>query len=86
MIPFETVVKIEKIKFRFKNTFLGASRIPLWGRFGTLFGLLLDHFGLPLAPLWALFGFLWKLLGPLEDLFELYWLFSKDFQQVLLCF
>ena len=70
-IPFDTVIKIQKINFQLQNTFLGASRVPFWGPFGTPFGLHLGASGVPwdtFGSLWGVFrspwGPVWLHLGP----------------------
>ena len=76
MIPFDTGIKIQKIKFRIKNTYLGASWVPLWGRFGTLLGSFWVPFGASwalLGPLGALLGFPWALLEGPSRLFQRFW-------------
>ena len=48
-IPFDTVVKIQKINFLIQNTYFGATKVPFWGAFWSLFGLLLESLGTPLG-------------------------------------
>ena len=58
-IPFDTVVKIQKINFLVLETLLDPLLVPLWGPFWTPFGLHVgpfgDSWGLQLDP----FGHFW---------------------------
>ena len=65
-IPFDTVVKIQKINFLIQNTYFGAPKVPFGGAFWSLFGLLLGASGRSLGTfgsLWGSFGSPWGPLG-----------------------
>ena len=66
-IPFDTVVKIQKIRFPVLDPILDPLWVPLWGPFWTPFGLHVgpfgDSWGLHLDP----FGHFWGRDGNLGD-------------------
>ena len=66
-IPFDTVVKIQKINFLVLEMLLDPLLVPLWGPFWTPFGLHVgpfgDSWGLQLDP----FGHFWGRDGNLGD-------------------
>ena len=72
-IPFDTVVKIQKINFLVSDALLDPLLTPFWGPFGTPFGLHLGASGDPwdtFGSCWGLFGSPW---GPLGGPFGPYW-------------
>ena len=72
-IPFDTVVKIQKINFLVSDPLLDPLLTAIWGPFGTPFGLHLGASGDPwdtFGSCWGLFGSPW---GPLGGPFGPYW-------------
>ena len=62
-IPFDTVVKIQKIKFLLLERLLDPLLVPLWGPFWTPFGLHVGPFGDSWGLQLDLFGHFWVGMG-----------------------